>query len=153
MSHVLFDGKVFVEYAQFSLINEDAEFPPDAWSPEANVAHAAAFKGGVAVGTSTKHGYVSVRVEHTSPTPSIEQADQVVDAPLDVTGKLKLMSISSWLDVDTVPSGHYTVRIYSSNVERGLEVGDGGDSYRLQLFPSQGAHAIDLIRTSTAWPR
>jgi hypothetical protein len=153
MSRVLFDGKVFAEYAQFFLISEEGELPSDLWTPEANAAHVVAFKGGVAVGTSTKHGYVSVRVEYMATTPSIDEAEHVVDAPLQVSGPLKLMSISSSLDVDGVPSGEYTARINATNIERGLEVGDGADSYKLQVFPSQGARAVKVIRTSTVWPR
>lgn len=152
MPDTLFEGKVFSEYAQFHLTNSGATWTGDMWTPEANAAHIAAFNGGVAVGTATKHGDVRVLVERHHSTPDLDEADQVAEAPLEVWGRLLLSSIRDEFEIGRIPNGRYTLRVLSFHVAEGVEVGDGGDSYVLQLF-GPGSSSVRLLRASTAWPR
>ena len=153
----LFSGKVFSEYAQFCLndASSSLEGLEGIWTPDALGLHLGAAPGILAIGTSTKHGYVAVEVWLSSdrPAPDVTAWDQVVEASLTITsGRLQLTSITSEETLGSVDMGSYRVRVLSGGLNDGQEVGDGGDKYRLELW-SQSPLAPEVLKLYPDWPR
>jgi hypothetical protein len=153
----LFSGKVFSEYAQFSLNDCSSSLAAleGIWTAAARAIHLGEAEGILAVGTGTKHGYVAVEVWLFDDRPALDTTtwDQVVEASLTTTsGCLQLTSISSEEALGSVGVGPFRVRVASGGLGRGQEVGDGGDRYRLELWPQSSA-APEALKLYAAWPR
>jgi hypothetical protein len=153
----LFSGKVFSEYGQFSL--NDASSSLDGlggiWTDEALALHLGAAPGILAIGTSTKYGYVAVEVwlADNRPAPDATGWDQAVEASLTTTsGRLQLTSITTEETLAPIDVGPYRVRVLSAGLAQGEEVGDGGDKYRLELW-SQSPAAPEALKLYPHWPR
>ena len=136
MGRLLFSGKVFSEYAQFCLAA--SESPLDGLAgirtDAATAIHLGVADEILAVGTSTKHGYILVNVWLFEQRPRLEAIfwDQVVEASITTSsGDLELISIGTEERLPHIAPGAYRVRVLSRGLDRGLEVGDGGDQYRL----------------------
>lgn len=153
----LFSGKVFSEYAQFSLNDCSSSLAAleGIWTAAAHALHLGEAQGILAIGTSTKHGYVGVEVWLLDGRPALDMTawDQVVEASLTTTsGCLQLTSISSEETLGSVGVGPFRVRVSSGGLDNGEEVGDGADKYRVELWPESLA-APEALKLYPAWPR
>jgi hypothetical protein len=142
---------VDISHRQFYLL--DGPTFPNAFDPalfwiEHPFPSLGAITGMVGVGTTSFFGGpVDLEVWRGEP-PVDPDADQIVDASLAITtGQLHV----GWSDFDriNVPPDMYRVRAAGYALERGSEADQGGDHYRVQIWPSAES-PMEIIR---AWTR
>ena len=149
------EAEVYASHHQFYVVDPEARFSEggDLWDGGGLERHLGVADGIVAVGT-VGHTYLPVAIELWDAEPPLDEGwDHVVEATLEVgSGRLGLESVDGAAeDVEAleVEPGTYRVRSSSAGLEEANEM-DGGDSYRVQLWPAPAAEPR-VLRWWPAW--
>lgn len=142
------ETEVYASHRQFYLVDPEAKSRADlVWDGQGLERHLGVSEGIVAVGTI---GYcdVPVRLElwEAEPPADLDDWDHVVDASLELrSGRLGL----GWVEgpaelkpLEVLP-GVYRLRSSAAGLD-GADEMDGGDRYRIQLWPSPSAEPAVL---------
>jgi hypothetical protein len=134
------DAEVYASHRQFYVVDPEAEFRTDlVWDGAGLERHLGVSAGIVAVGTV---GYcmLPVRIELWSAEPpaDLDDWDHVVEASLEVSsGRVSLEGVEGPADSEPVEvaAGVYRLRSSASGLDGAGEM-EGGDGYRVQLWPA-----------------
>lgn len=134
---------------QFYVVDPDAEYRTDlVWDGSGLERHLGVSPGIVAVGTV---GYCtlpeSIELWETEPPGDLDDWDHVVEASLEVaSGRVSLEGVEGPGDVEAVAvaPGEYRMRSSAAGLDGANEM-DGGDRYRLQLWPAPFADPDVLV--------
>ena len=147
------ETEIYASHMQFYVVDPHAEYRTDlVWNGSGLQRHHGVSNGIVAVGTV---GYCSlpVRIElwHSEPPGDLDDWDHVVEASLEVaSGRVSLEGVEGPGELEPldVPAGEYRVRSSAAGLDGAEE--DGGDRYRLQLWPAPFADP-DVLRWWPPW--
>jgi hypothetical protein len=134
------DSKVYASHHQFYVLDPEAPWATDlVWDGAGLERHLGLADGVVAVGT-VGYSDVPVRIEVWDEEPPLELAawDHVVDATFDVhSGLVALAGVEGVAELDPldVEPRVYRVRSSAGGLD-GADETDGGDRYRVQLWPA-----------------
>jgi hypothetical protein len=139
------ETELYADHSQFYLVDPSIEWRADlVWDGPGLERHVGVTDGFVAVGT-VGHCEVPVRVEvwDAEPPADFDDWDHVVDVSVEVlSGRLELGEVggSAELGPVHVEPGSYRVRSSAAGLAEADEV-EGGDRYRLQLWPAPPGEA------------
>ncbi len=152
MPRTLYDAELFADYFQIYLRDEAHPELPDEVTEATLACRLALAPYGMVLHTA-RNTTVPVRVEwHAQrPDPVLEDFHYVVEAGFDSpSGKLVLAGITDYepeaarLDV---PPGPIAVRVSMSGLDTISDDGlDGGDHYRIQLWPRTGSADVQILK-------
>ena len=92
---------------------------------------------------------MAVEVTDARPSLDLSQFDRVVEASLNVaSGSLLVIGCTDpdGTTANGLPRGWYRAMVCSKGLDLGVEVGDGGDSYALWIWPEPAS------RPQVTWP-
>jgi hypothetical protein len=148
------DAEVYASHSQFYVADPEAEPRTDlVWDGAGLERHLGVTHGLVAVGTI---GYceLPVRIElwDEEPPDDFDDWDHVVDASLDVgSGRIVLAGVEGEAEGEPIEVEPGTCRIRSAAAGLdGADEMDGGDRYRVQLWPAPAA-APDVRKWWPPW--
>jgi hypothetical protein len=136
-------AEVYASHHQFYVVASGAEHATDlVWDGAGLERHLGVAPGLVAVGT-IGHTYLPVTLElwDEEPPLDLDGWDHVVEASLDVPqGSIELHGVEGPAELDpiTVEPGSYRLRTSTAGLD-GADEMDGGDRYRVQLWPASPA--------------
>jgi hypothetical protein len=142
------DAEVYASHSQFYVADPTAEARTDlVWDGAALERRLGAVDGLVAVGT-VGYCFLPVRIElwDAEPPHDLGDWDHLVEASLDVgSGRIVLAGAEGEADLDPieVERGTYRLRSSATGLD-GADEMDGGDRYRVQLWPAPAAEPTVL---------
>lgn len=134
---------VYASHYQFYVQDSEPEGDPGTpqfWSSQALDDYLAVDSDIMAVGTAS-YGTVRVRAEvHDAEPPIADAWDHITEAGVLVpSGTLRVEGCLDTTGVNfAVMPGPYRVRCCHANRSAGVDFGDGGDWYLIQVWPGQG---------------
>lgn len=148
------DTEIFASHMQFYVADADGEQRTDlVWDGGGLERHLGAAEGVIAVGTV---GYcdvpVTVEVWGEQPPLDLDGWDHVVEASLDVSsGRVALGGVEGPAELAplVVARGTYRVRSSAAGLADADEF-DGGDRYRIQLWPAEAAQP-EVVKWWDPW--
>ena len=148
------ETEIYASHHQFYVVDAESEYRTDlVWDGQGLERHLGVSDGIVAVGTI---GYtflpVSVEVWDEVPALDLETWDHVGEASLDVrSGRLGLHGVEGPSDLAplAVTAGWYRVRASTAGLD-GADEMDGGDRFRVQLWPAAPADP-EVLRWWPEW--
>jgi hypothetical protein len=144
------DTEIYADHAQFYLVDATAAYRADlVWDSSGLQRHLGVSEGIVAIGT-IGYTFLPVRLElwDEEPPSDADEWDHVVEASLDVpSGRLGLHTVDGPIEGDNsfaVEPGRYRVRSSAAGLDHADEM-DGGDSYRVQVWPAPASDPRVLV--------
>jgi hypothetical protein len=137
------DAEVYASHCQFYVVASGVEQRTDlVWDGAGSERHLGVSRGLVAVGT-IGHTFLPVAIEAWEEEPPLELDgwDHVVEAALDVpNGRIELHGVEGPAEIAplAVEPGTYRVRSSAAGLD-GADEMEGGDRYRIQVWPSSPA--------------
>lgn len=147
------ETEVYASHHQFYVVDAHAEPTADLWDGTALERHLGVAEGIVAVGT-IGYCHVPVRIEvwDEEPPLDLEAWSHVVDATLAVrSGRVALAGVEGVAELEPldVEPRTYGIRSAAGGLDDADEL-DGGDHYRIQLWPASAAEP-EVLKWWAPW--